>query len=58
MAEHLALNGVKLDATPATLGATLTLQPGQERFTGEFADAANRLLTRSYRAPFVVPALA
>ena len=58
MTEHLALNGVKLDATPATLGATLTLQPGQERFTGEFSDAANRLLTRSYRAPFVVPALA
>jgi len=58
MTEHLALNGVKLDATPATLGAALTLQPGQERFTGEFAAAANRLLTRSYRAPFVVPALA
>ena len=58
MAEHLAANGVSLDKTPATLGVTLTIAAGQERFTGADAVAANSLLTRSYRAPFVVPQLA
>ena len=58
MAEHLAANDVDLAKTRATYGAALTLDGSKERFTGEFAEAANRLLTRAYRAPFVVPQLA
>lgn len=58
MVEHLSANGVDLARTPATLGLPLTLDPARERFTGEHADEANALLTRDYRAPFVVPELA
>jgi predicted dehydrogenase len=58
MAEHLAANGVDLDKTPATLGVTLAVDSKAERFTGADAAAANALLTREYRAPFVVPKLA
>lgn len=58
MAEHLAAYGVDLAKTPATLGVPLALDPAKERFTGEGAAAANALLTRDYRAPFVVPKLA
>jgi hypothetical protein len=53
--EHLSANGVDLDRTPATLGAMLTFDPHTERFVGEFSEAANRLVSRQYRAPFVVP---
>jgi len=52
---HLAANGVDLDKTPATLGAMLTFDPATERFVGEFSQQANRLVSREYRAPFVVP---
>jgi len=58
MAEHLAVHGVNLDKTPVTLGLPLTLDVKTERFTGAGADLANPLLTREYRKPFVVPALA
>jgi predicted dehydrogenase len=58
MAEHLAAHGIDLAKTPLTLGATLTLDGNKERFKGEFAKAANKLITREYRAPFVVPQLA
>jgi predicted dehydrogenase len=54
MTEHLAANGVNLDVDQATLGVFLKMSPGSERFKGN--DAANALLTREYRAPFVVPA--
>jgi hypothetical protein len=40
-----------------TLGVLLQIAAGSERFTGEFAAQANPLLTRQYRAPFVVPDL-
>jgi hypothetical protein len=52
---NLSANGVDLDKTPATLGAMLTLAPDTERFVGEFSEAANRLVSRPYRPPFVVP---
>ena len=55
---YLRENGVDLDATPATLGPWVTLDVKQGRFVGDFADAANELSRREYRAPFVVPALA
>jgi predicted dehydrogenase len=58
MAEHLASNKVDLTKTPATLGALLTLDGKNEKFTGEYAAQANPHLTREYRAPFVVPKLA
>lgn len=58
MTEHLAANNVDLKATPLTLGVPLTLAPKQEeKFVGEFADVANPLLTRRYRAPYVVKAI-
>jgi hypothetical protein len=51
--EHLAANGLDLVKTPLTLGAALAMDPKTERFTN--SDAANALLTREYRKPFVVP---
>ena len=44
--------------TPLTLGAALTLDGDKEQFKGEFSTAANQLIKREYRAPFVVPELA
>lgn len=55
MKAHLAANGVDLDRTPATLGAMLTFDTAAERFVGEFSEPANRLVSRPYRPPFVVP---
>ncbi len=51
--QHLAANQVDLLKTPATWGAVLNVDAKQERFVGN--SAANRLLTRNYRKPFVVP---
>jgi predicted dehydrogenase len=51
--EHLQSNGVPLDDTNLTVGATLEIDPATEAVRNN--DAANRLLTRQYRAPFVVP---
>ncbi len=55
MQAHLLANGIDLDKTPATLGALLTIDPDTERFVGEFSEAANKLLSRDFRPPFVVP---
>jgi hypothetical protein len=55
--EYLRGNGVDLDATLATVGPWVSLDAKQGRFVGDFADAANELLRRDYRAPFVVPEL-
>jgi predicted dehydrogenase len=54
MEAHFAANQVDLARTHATLGAALQMDPKEERFIG--CDEANWLLTRDYRAPFVVPA--
>jgi predicted dehydrogenase len=51
--EHLGQNQVDLKATQATLGVFLTMNPKKERFVGN--EAANAMLTRPYRAPYVVP---
>jgi predicted dehydrogenase len=45
--------GIKLDDANYTLGLPLTFDPAKEQFVG--SDAANKLLTRPYRAPYVVP---
>jgi hypothetical protein len=57
MTEHLRSNLVDLQSTPLTLGQLLTLDAKHERFSGPSAAQANSLLTRNYRAPFVVPDL-
>ena len=51
--EHLARLGVDVEKTIA--GPMLTMDSAAERFTGEFSQEANRLLSRDYRKPFVVP---
>ncbi|MFN0067795.1 MAG: Gfo/Idh/MocA family protein [Limisphaerales bacterium] len=53
MVEHLRRNEINLDEDRLALGAGLTMDPKTERFAGN--DAANRLLTREYRKPYVVP---
>jgi predicted dehydrogenase len=53
MEEHLAANHVDLAQTPATLGVLLSMDPVKERFIAN--EAADLLLTRDYRQPFVVP---
>lgn len=56
--EHIAANRIDLEVTPLTLGAALPIDAAAEKFTGPLAEKANPLLTREYRAPFVVPKLA
>jgi predicted dehydrogenase len=53
MEEHLGANKVDLHKTPLTLGAALKMNPKTEKFTNN--RQANKLLTREYRKPFVVP---
>ena len=53
MEEHLAANKVDLQKTPATVGAVLRMDPQSERFVGNAA--ADKMLSREYRKPFVVP---
>jgi len=53
--DHLAKNGYNVNQDKITMGANLTIDPGAERFTGDHADAANKLLKREYRKPFEIP---
>jgi predicted dehydrogenase len=52
--EHLSENEVDPDNTEISLGAQLAVDPAKESFVGN--EKANAMLTREYRAPFVVPA--
>jgi hypothetical protein len=52
--QHLRDNKVDPATTKITLGPRLTLTANEE-FTGPHADEANKMLTREYRPPFVVP---
>jgi predicted dehydrogenase len=56
--EHLRENGIDLSTTPAVLGPWVTLDPAREEFVGAHSEAANRLLRREYRKPYVVPDVA
>jgi hypothetical protein len=53
MEEHLKENRVALDGLSYRLGRKLTFDAASESFVGD--SQANELLTRPYRAPFVVP---
>jgi predicted dehydrogenase len=53
--DHLLLNNVDLQQTPRILGPWLTVDGETETFTGQFSDQANKLLTREYREPFILP---
>jgi predicted dehydrogenase len=46
--------GLPIDGMTYTIGEVLTFDPAAEKFTGEHAEAANKLLTREYRRPFEV----
>ncbi len=54
MAQHLEDNKLELDKIQLVLGPALTLDPGKESFVDN--SAADAMLTREYRAPFIVPA--
>ena len=58
MIEHLRANNVDLGRTPLVAGVPLLVDAKHERFQGEHAQEANAMLSREYRAPFVVPQLA
>jgi predicted dehydrogenase len=53
MQQHLGANGVDLAQTNPRMGVFLEMNPKTERFTNN--DKANEMLTRNYRAPFIVP---
>lgn len=53
--EHIKENGLDPEKTEINYGKFLTLDPQEEIFIGEHASLANPMLTREYRAPFVVP---
>jgi predicted dehydrogenase len=55
MLAHLDANGIDVRETPPSLGPFLQFDPAAERFTGAFADEANRYLGREYRKGFEVP---
>jgi predicted dehydrogenase len=56
---HLMENKVDIATTRLTMGSWLTIDPVTERFTGGTGyEKANAMLTRDYRAPYVVPASA
>jgi predicted dehydrogenase len=55
MQEHLKDNAVKLDGLKYHVGPVLKFDAESEKFVGEQAAEANKLLTRNYRKPFVVP---
>ncbi len=57
MIEHLRANNVDVNVTPLTAGVPLMVNPKAERFIGPDSQRANAMLTREYRAPFVVPAM-
>ena len=56
MKEHLERNAVDLAGTKLALGPSLAFDPAREQFTNN--DAANALLRRAGRKPFVVPEIA
>lgn len=56
MTEHLAAHRIDIANDQLTIGEFLQMDPATERFIGQ--PKADKLLTREYRAPFVVPEIA
>lgn len=54
-ADHLSDNGVDLAAAQVQFGRRLEIKPETEEFTGAEVAEANQMLTRNYRAPFLLP---
>ncbi len=52
---HLFANRIDWKKEDVNLGPMLNFDSDKEMFIGEFASAANELITRKYREPFVVP---
>jgi predicted dehydrogenase len=55
LGDNLKAVGLNLAETTYMVGPTLTFDAKSERFTGDGAESANRMLSRPYRQPFVVP---
>jgi predicted dehydrogenase len=53
MAVHLEANGIDIEKDHLALGVPLKMDPRTEKFSGN--RKANAMLTRDYRAPYVVP---
>ncbi len=53
LSQHVADNKLDINTTMMNVGPTLAFDSAQERFVG--SDAANAMLTRDYRAPYIVP---
>ena len=53
MQEHLKENGLKLEETDYIVGRNLEFDSKTESIKGD--QEANDLLTRNYRAPYIVP---
>lgn len=53
--QHLTDNKVDLESAKFGFGPALKLDGKKEVFVGAMADKANPMLTREYRAPYVVP---
>ncbi len=52
---HLFANRIDWDKEDVMVGPMLNFDSDSEKFVGEFAADANKLITRKYREPFVVP---
>jgi predicted dehydrogenase len=52
---HLKDNSVDLETIKVRMGANLVFDPKTETFPGDGMEKANAMLTREYRAPFIVP---
>ncbi|HEY0985256.1 Gfo/Idh/MocA family protein [Schlesneria sp.] len=52
--QHLIDNKIDTETTKITVGPRLSITP-EETFTGPHADEANKMLTREYRSPYIVP---
>ncbi len=55
MAELLRTHGLNMESDSFRLSRLWTIDSATEQFTGEGAEAANALLARAYREPFIVP---
>ena len=57
-AEHLEKNGVNIRQSDVRVSPVLEFDAQKQRFVGDHAEKANRLLRRDYRDEFVVPGIA